>query len=880
MRKNLVFGLIFGILAIGVSSGQMVFADPGEFEGRSGDDSNDPDYASTRGLELLEPEPIGVTFFGNGGYSADAFGAINPSGIVQAEVPAGSTVEQAYVYVPKYTSCFQSSVPITFDGIQVTLDQLATVSFLCAYRADVTSQVAAKIGNGGGITDFSVNYGGSSGGDGVALVVVYSNPNSPEVSVAILDGGQTLSGDQFLLGLAQPLDKSIQGFSATMALGIGFSNSGAGNTCGSGQISTVDVNGQRLTSCAGSYDDGQLRNGALITMGGVGDDTNNPPNPNGSGGEDDELYDISGLLNQGDTQIVVETRNPSNDDIIFLAIIELTAQASVGEICGDGIDNDEDGSIDEGCTIDDEAFCKEYDFNETDIQELEIRTSAFNGDSDWSGFVSIEDVQGYSEIGFDGTFLRNTAGGNPAAKTTLTLNNLPEHSSLDLEFLLAIIDSWDGSPPGGCCNPDEFNVLVDGVSIFKETFGFNDPSYSPPPNVEIDDGEDRGFGHWDDHAYNMANDPTFQNIPHTNSNVTIDFFASGEGWQAGNDESWALENVAVGLDDGCEVPVEPEEKKSGGGDNQWDTRPTYGISHEDRQNQVVENGFRFNTNEYMITDNHHTDFAEQEVEIGTMNSFSATVYADKKLKIQEFLFGIPNVGEAHLAELGVEVWYDRDGNIEDVIVVQQSDVIDAETVSVSHEKVKCLSTDEEAKCDTTTVSMTFLEPLQDKVMAIKAIDYALRDTRTFLNDGFDISGESLNPMLSKMIPSNERNQGLMQVTQVAKYSPYWTAEDGRMFEMNSFGSFKEINQTFERFQDTGNALTRQHSAFGGILDYEQNRATQIFDSAKLISELPDSFGYHFEMSERMSDEMKQQMLLQQEIAKAIIDEMDKQDRHY
>jgi hypothetical protein len=328
----------------------------------------------------------------------------------------------------------------------------------------------------------------------------------------------------------------------------------------------------------------------------------------------------------------------------------------------------------------------------------------------------------------------------------------------------------------------------------------------------------------------------------------------------------------------CEVP---EPKKNNGGDNQWDTRPTFGISHEDRGTQVVENGFRFNNNEFMLTDNHHTDFAEQSVEIGTTNSFSATVYADKKLKIQEFLFGIPNVGEAHLAELGVEVWYDRDGNIDDVKVVQKSDVIDAETVSVSHEKVKCLSTDADARCDTTTVSMTFLEPLMDKVMAIKAIDYALRDQRTFLNEGFDISGESLNPMLAKMIPSNLRDQGLLKVTQVAKYSPYWQGEDGRMFEMNSFGSFKQINKSFERFQDTGSAFSRLHSEFGGMLAYEQDRATDVFDSSKLISEVPESFAYIFpESGERVTDEMLKQMQLQAEIAQSILDEMDKQDRHY
>jgi hypothetical protein len=132
-----------------------------------------------------------------------------------------------------------------------------------------------------------------------------------------------------------------------------------------------------------------------------------------------------------------------------------------------------------------------------------------------------------------------------------------------------------------------------------------------------------------------------------------------------------------------------------------------------------------------------------------------------------------------------------------------------------------------------------------------------------------------------MIPSTVRDEGLIQVTQVAKYSPYWSTEDGRMFEMNSFGSFKQINQSFERFQDTGNAFTRAHSGFGGIIDYEQDRATDVFDSSELISELPESYAYIFpESGQRVTDEMLQEMQLQAEMAQGILDEMDKQNRHY
>jgi hypothetical protein len=373
----------------------------------------------------------------------------------------------------------------------------------------------------------------------------------------------------------------------------------------------------------------------------------------------------------------------------------------------------------------------------------------------------------------------------------------------------------------------------------------------------------------------IPNQGEFRGIVRVTNDIAK-FTLSGGPWGTIDD----LKFSRISGNEVCGIPEpEPEEKKSGG-DNQWDTRPTFGVSHETRQGLIVENGFSFNGDYFTVTDNHHTDFAEQSVEIGTMNSFTATVYADKQLKVQEFLFGIPNVGESHLAELGVEIWYDRDGAIEDIVVDQDTAVIDEGTISVSHEKTKCLSTDTEPRCDTTTVSMTFLEPLADKVMAVKAIDYANRDQRTYLNDGFDISGDSLNPMLTQMIPSNVKNHGLLEVTQLAKYSPYWQSADGRMFEMNSFGSFKEINQTFERFEDTGNAFTRLHSGFGGILDYEQNRATQVFDSTKLISELPDSYGHHFEMTERFNGQLINDMLEQQEIAKKILEEMDKQNRHY
>ncbi len=309
-------------------------------------------------LNLVQPTPsTPATFVGHGGYSADGLGQNTTGGTVQAEVPAGSTVVQAYLYGTYNGDPDPTTADLTFDfdGTTVVLSTLPNSepgnSGLATARADVTAQVAAKVGSGGGITDFAVNTDPVQL-DGVALVVIYSNPASPLVTVAVLDGGSKQVGDQVTLNFATPLQPTASGFSAIMSLGSGFSyQSGlTGHACGGGQFSTVTVNDLPLTSCAGNFDDGLGENGALITVGGVGDSTANPTDGTSTTsptGDDDELYNLAPFLNDGDTSIVINTANPSNDDNLFLAVVSITGQAAVTtEICDDGIDNDGDGLID------------------------------------------------------------------------------------------------------------------------------------------------------------------------------------------------------------------------------------------------------------------------------------------------------------------------------------------------------------------------------------------------------------------------------------------------------------------------------------------------------------------------------------------------------
>jgi hypothetical protein len=88
---------------------------------------------------------------------------------------------------------------------------------------------------------------------------------------------------------------------------------------------------------------------------------------------------------------------------------------------------------------------------------------------EFSGVTSTESVQGYSQHGFSGEFLRNLTT-SPQGKTTLTLTDLPDHDFVHLGFLLAIIDTWDGPESEAAGGPDWFNVTVDGTLIFSEHF--------------------------------------------------------------------------------------------------------------------------------------------------------------------------------------------------------------------------------------------------------------------------------------------------------------------------------------------------------------------------------------------------------------------------
>ncbi len=127
----------------------------------------------------------------------------------------------------------------------------------------------------------------------------------------------------------------------------------------------------------------------------------------------------------------------------------------------------------------------------------------------------------------------------------LSLNNLPPHNDIRVEFDLFISDSWDGNHSPG---PDYWNLDVDGNQIIRTTFtnhttqdqSFPSDYYASYPlwTNASQNGLNGFFGCCNSSIYAISRD-----IIHNSSNINISF--SADNLQILNDESWGIDNIKV-----------------------------------------------------------------------------------------------------------------------------------------------------------------------------------------------------------------------------------------------------------------------------------------------------------------------------------------------
>jgi hypothetical protein len=286
--------------------------------------------------------------------SEDGIGTNDPAGgpIRVQKNNSSDTVQAAYLLaagIPGYTLV---NGDVTLNGNPLSFspsDSIVGNFGVNSVWTNVTSIVkpvvdSAPVGN---VQFTAAEPNNTNSIDGEILAVIMNDPTLPSNNtVSFLFGALDTTGDTFSIGLASPLNLSDPNLGLTMSIGDSFGYQGPPAT---GQFSTINVNGTLMTSSAGGNDDSICKNdtpqdfaacsnGELITVGGIGDSTANPPDPTatdatcGAPGPprcDDELYNLLPFVHNGDTSIKVDTANPSNNDNIFFTGFQLNSTAAV-----------------------------------------------------------------------------------------------------------------------------------------------------------------------------------------------------------------------------------------------------------------------------------------------------------------------------------------------------------------------------------------------------------------------------------------------------------------------------------------------------------------------------------------------------------------------
>ena len=313
--------------------------------------------ASTRTQVKAQAAMNGLTPFatvtGKVYMSQDAIGTNNPAGgpVLVQKRSASATVQAAYLLAAGVPDYLIKDGDITLNGTALSFPAANNVVGNFGANSvwtDVTSIVKPVVDSApaGNVSFTAAEPNATNSIDGEILAVIMQDPTLPaDNTVSFEFGALNTAGDNYSIGLAQPLNLSNPNLALTMSIGDSYGYQGPPPT---GQYSDISVDGTRMTSSAGGDDDSVCKydtpqdfqncvNGELITVGGIGDSTANPPDPNATdancpGGPprcDDELYNLLPFVHNGDTSIQVNTDNPSADDNIFFTGFELDSTVAV-----------------------------------------------------------------------------------------------------------------------------------------------------------------------------------------------------------------------------------------------------------------------------------------------------------------------------------------------------------------------------------------------------------------------------------------------------------------------------------------------------------------------------------------------------------------------
>ena len=336
---------------------------------------------------------------------------------------------------------------------------------------------------------------------------------------------------------------------------------------------------------------------------------------------------------------------------------------------------------------------------------------------------------------------------------------------------------------------------------------------------------------------------------------------------------------------GASISIESDNNNGSGSSNEWKTKPTFGKSWEVSSVQLVEDGFIFNDNVLDITDNWHTDFTKTSSIIGDTNTVSMKAYAPKGFKYVTLSLGVPQIGDKSHAETNIVVHLQRnytnpvDYDITKIIHEQKESLLDENKTTASVSKSMCSSTDNTPNCYTFNIDFVIMAPLKDDVVAISAVDTKNRSITTYINDGVVFTGESLLDSATHQFMQKKTNQGpseTIHLTQQDRRYQIWEDQHGYLWTQNDYGTWFQMTYADEslRKDKSTTVMTRMHSDFAQLMQYENQRATLTWDASAIQSIPGEIFVYDYtnvNTSASKLDNMSGQLKIEEDKAQTILD---------
>jgi hypothetical protein len=265
------------------------------------------------------------------------------------------TVKKAYLYYHGNGDPAYAPIGVTFAGVPVNPVSLGNAPRYCnypgsstTYWADVTAQVT---GNGTYAVANLANGGAEMDADGASLIVFYDDSNAAnDRDVALFEGNDAnyafgYPGETDGWQLTLPNIHYTTGIASASFHASGGSHGAMGPDEDLVFTATPDSGG---TNPLTIEDTGLLWDGRSLPA--------HRPGPFGLGDSYDmHRFDITALFNSVPATYTVNLDTNFDDVIegnckkIALAILAFKAGALPQEICGNGIDDDGDGQVDEDC---------------------------------------------------------------------------------------------------------------------------------------------------------------------------------------------------------------------------------------------------------------------------------------------------------------------------------------------------------------------------------------------------------------------------------------------------------------------------------------------------------------------------------------------------